>query len=103
MATPDLSRVEPEAQDVTQPSTGGLPAAPNYKQLQTVVDKMKLENGPIGEFNTLLGQRERYNENVKRLKQGQADDMLKQRAQSNRDLLSNMFLGGKGNVNANKV
>jgi len=94
MADIDLSRIEPDAQDAAQPTTGGAPAAPNYEQLQKVVDKMRIENGPIGEFNTLLGQRETYNKNVKRLKQGQADDMLKQRAQSNRELLTKMFLGG---------
>ena len=90
----DLTRVEPDPGDAAIPLTGEAPAAPNYKQLSDVVAKMRLENGPIKEFNTLLSQRERYNENVKRLNQGQADDMLKQRAQANREMLTKMFLGG---------
>ena len=90
----DLSRVEPEATDVVQPDTGS-PAQPNYKQLSDVVAKMKAENGVIGDFNRQLGIRERYNENVKRLNQTQADDMLKQRANANRSLLAKTFLGSK--------
>jgi hypothetical protein len=90
----DLSRVEPDPGDAATQATGGAPAAPNYKQLGDVVDRMRRENGPIKEFNVLLAQRERYNENMKRLNQTQADDMLKQRAKTNRELLSKMFLGG---------
>ena len=91
----DFTRVEPDPMDATQPSTGGAPAAPNFEQLQKVVAKMKAENGVIGDFNRQLGIRERYNENVKRLNQTQADDMLKQRADTNRTVLAKMFLGGK--------
>ena len=98
----DLSRVEPDPGDAAIQPTGGAPAAPNYEQLQKVVAKMKAENGVIGDFNRQLGIRERYNANVQRLNQGQANDMLKQRAKSNRELLTNMFLGGAGNVNQNK-
>jgi hypothetical protein len=55
---------------------------------------MDRENGPLRQFNVLLGQRERFNSNVKRLNQTQANDMLKQRADANRGMLSKMFLGG---------
>ena len=91
----DLARVEPDPGDAVQSTTGEMPASPNYKQLQDVVNKMRLENGPIRAFNSLLAQRERYNANVNRLNQQPADDMLKQRAQSNRELLGKMFLEGK--------
>ena len=90
----DLSRVEPEAQDVIKPDAGS-PVQPNHKQLQDVIAKMERENGPLKQFNVLLGQRERFNDNVKRLNQTQADDMLKQRADANRGELAKMFLGGK--------
>src|SRR3990167_10135866 len=79
----DLTRVEPDPGDVARSATGGAPAAPNYQQLQKVVAQMKRENGPIKVFNSLIAQRERYNGNVQRLNQRQADDILKQRAQSN--------------------
>ena len=90
----DLSRVEPEAQDVIKPDAGS-PVQPNFKQLGDVVAKMKAENGVIGDFNRQLGIRERFNSNVQRLNQTQADDMLKQRADANRGELAKMFLGGK--------
>ena len=88
----DLSRVEPDPQDAIKPPTGDT-ASPNYAQLQGVIDKMERENGPLKKFNSLLAQRERFNSNVQRLNQTQADDMLKQRADGNRGLLGKMFLG----------
>ena len=90
----DLTRVEPEAQDVVQPDVGG-PAQPNREALRNAVNKMMGEQHYMRRFNQLLKTRETFSENVKRLNQTQADDMLKQRADANRSLLAKTFLGGK--------
>mgnify|MGYP001610568115 FL=1 len=90
----DLNRVEPEAQDVIKPDMGS-PAQPNREALRNAVNKMGSEQHYMRKFNQLLKTRETFNANVQRLNQTQADDMLKQRANSNRSLLAKTFLRGR--------